>query len=352
MKRLTLFAFMLMQCCAAAVQPDAVAPISQRPRVTETDEAIVVRVGGKPVLRYHKADTTPPPGIEQVFARSGYIHPIRTPDGVMVTGHYPVDHPHQSGLFSAWVNTTFRGHRVDFWNKKKGLGSVSHDRVIATANHDDRAEFSVMLIHDDLSDPEQPVTVLRERWDVVVHANGETGYVIDLTSTQSCATADPLTINEYHYGGLALRGCPQWYNEATSAAAKQYEKKRKSDPDAVPPTLEDMRHRFLTSESKGRFDGNHSRPDWVDIHGSVNGKMAGIAVLSHHENFRSPQPVRLHPSKPYFCFSPCVTGSFVIKPGEGRVSKYRFLIHDGPPDPDQIEMERERFHRESISGRD
>ena len=351
MKSLTFCPFMLLACLTAATDARADAPLTQPPRVTETEDAIIVRVGEKPVLRYNKTDTTPPPGIEKVFVRSGYIHPIHTPAGAIVTGHYPVDHPHQSGLFSAWVNTTFRGHRVDFWNKKKGLGRVSHDRVISTNNHPDRAEFSVQMIHEDISDPGHPVTVLRETWDVVVHASSKPGYVIDLTSIQSCATDDPLTVKEYRYGGIALRGSEQWYSEKAAEAAAEYEKLRQADPEATAPSMQQMRHKFLTSESKGRFQGNHSRPDWVDIHGEVDGKMAGITVLSHQDNFRTPQPVRLHPNKPYFCFSPNVIGKFVIRPGQDLVSKYRYLIHDGPPDLARIESERQRFHQQTPSDR-
>ena len=53
-------------------------------------------------------------------------------------------------------------------------------------------------------------------------------------------------------------------------------------------------------------------------------------------NFRSPQAARLHPTKPYFCFAPCVDGDFTIdrdQPFEGR---YRYLITDTQPDADWI----------------
>ena len=37
-----------------------------------------------------------------------------------------------------------------------------------------------------------------------------------------------------------------------------------------------------------------------------------IAVLCHAKNFRAPQAARLHPTKPYFCFAPCVDGEFQV----------------------------------------
>ena len=56
-------------------------------------------------------------------------------------------------------------------------------------------------------------------------------------------------------------------------------------------------------------------------------------MLDHPANFRSPQPVRLHPNKPYFCFAPMVPGAFEIAPGRPYVSRYRLVLHDGRPDP-------------------
>ena len=54
--------------------------------------------------------------------------------------------------------------------------------------------------------------------------------------------------------------------------------------------------------------------------------------MCHRDNFRFPQPVRLHPTKPYFCFAPMVLGSFVIQPDREYISRYRFQPHAGEPD--------------------
>ena len=58
---------------------------------------------------------------------------------------------------------------------------------------------------------------------------------------------------------------------------------------------------------------------------------------------RHPAPVRLHPSKPYFSFSPMVLGDFTIAPGETYRARYRYLPHDGPPDPALLDAEWKRF---------
>ena len=70
---------------------------------------------------------------------------------------------------------------------------------------------------------------------------------------------------------------------------------------------------------------------------------AGIIVMGANSNFRAPQSVRLHPSKPYFCFAPMVTGAFEIKPDDTYVSRYRFVVHRGKPDPQLIDAQWKKF---------
>ena len=65
--------------------------------------------------------------------------------------------------------------------------------------------------------------------------------------------------------------------------------------------------------------------------------MAGVTIMDHPDNFCFPQPVRLHPYMPYFCFAPAVLGSFDIEAGKPHVSRYRFCVHDGKVEPGVIE---------------
>ena len=37
---------------------------------------------------------------------------------------------------------------------------------------------------------------------------------------------------------------------------------------------------------------------------AVDGALAGLAALVHPENFRAPQPVRVHPNEPFVCIAP------------------------------------------------
>ena len=79
----------------------------------------------------------------------------------------PLDHPHQQGIFSAWVNTTYDGQAVNFWDLAGGTGRVLHERVVSTFQDDDTAGFEVDMVHRAEGPP--AVDVLRERWKITVY---------------------------------------------------------------------------------------------------------------------------------------------------------------------------------------
>jgi hypothetical protein len=283
------------------------------PAITCSDDGhhIWLRIGDRPVLRYNHTVVEPPPGIAAVYRRSGYIHPLFSPAGKELTGDFAADHPHQHGLFMAWVNTQFEGRRLDFWNQGKQTGQVEHVGVRQTTEGPVFAELQV-LRHLDPTAPGGPRPVLDETWTIRVY-NRSDGFLFDLVSHQRCAGPSPLELEKYHYGGMALRGNGQWLTVAGS----------------TPPCD------YLTSEGFTRVDGNAQPARWVELHGRLDGQPAGVAVLGHPENFRAPQPARLHPTKPYFVFAPMIAGSFRIEPGDTYTSRYRYWLHDGPPDAGQ-----------------
>jgi hypothetical protein len=286
---------------------------------TDDGKDLLLKAGGRPVLRYHHAVVESPPGLDPVYRRSGQIHPLYTPSGLVVTDDFPPDHAHQHGLFFAWVNTTFGGHRVDFWNQAGRTGRVRHVETLATAGGPVFGQFAVRLRHEDLTGPDAPTPVLDEVWTVrAYHVSGP--FLVDFETRQTCAGAKPLEINRYHYGGFGLRGQRAWFDPGVKG----------EDP---PDPARSGRSDFLTSEGKHRADGNHTRARWVDLSGLVDDRFGGVAVLGHPDNLRAPQPVRLHPNKPYLSFAPEVLGGFTIAPDSPYTARYRLATHDGPPDP-------------------
>lgn len=331
---LPLFSLFVMDRASVFAQSETAAIVT----CTETPDSIKVTVRGKPVLTYNKALQEPPRGMDPIYRRSGYIHPLYTPSGRMVTGDFAPDHAHQHALFGAFVNTTFQGKRVDFWNQHKRTGNVSHHKVIEVNSGDQVGSFTVELRHEAFTTPDPPTPVLKEQWTVQVHATTDPGFVVDIHSTITCVADSPLTINPYHYGGMAFRGNNEWVTVESEKAINAYLKARDAGQQLAEPDMDVARHQFLTSEGERRFDGNGSHVKWVDLFGRVDGEQCGIAMLSHGKNFRFPQAVRLHPSKPYFCFAPMVDGEFTLEPNETYVSDHRYIAHDDAPDTAAIEQ--------------
>lgn len=271
-------------------------------RCHENDTVIEIHFGENLVLRYNKAPTAEAATNEAVYSRTGYIHPLCTPSGRVITGDYAADHPHQHGIFFAWTKTDFEGRSPEFWNQKLAAGRVSYVRTLQVLSSPEEVGFDVEHRFDDLTAREAPKPALLETWQVRVRVV-EGCYVVDLSSSQRTAGASPLTIEKYHYGGMAVRGNTQWLEEEAAS--------------------------IVTSEGLDRIAGNHTRPAWVKMSGLLDESPCGIVAIPHPANFRSPQWVRLHPSKPYFVFSPMVEEPFVIQPDEAYVSKFRFLVFDG-----------------------
>jgi hypothetical protein len=278
-----------------------------------TDGGIEVACGSRPVLRYNSAHVEPPAGIDPRNGRSGFIEPVWTPAGRVVTDRFPADHPHQSGVFLAHTKTEFEGRKLNFWDLVGGGGRVRFARLVTTTSGPVCGGFSVEHEHvEGAAEAARPV--LRETWTVTVWNSGgpEAGpWVWDLESALGCATASPLDVEEYHYGGLAIRGAAAWGGDAG---------------------------RFRTAAGLDRHAGNHTRPRWCDLSGPVTEGVAGVAVLTHAANFRFPEPVRIHPTDPYMVFTPARLGPWRIEPGQPHVSRYRFVVHDGEPEPAMIDQ--------------
>ena len=109
---------------------------------------------------------------------------------------------------------------------------------------------------------------------------------------------------------------------------------------------------FLNDQGSDRIKGNHEKSRWVAMSGSLDGDPVSITVLCHSENLRAPQSARLHPTKPYFCYAPCVDDSFVIDRDHPFQAKYRYLVTDAEPDADWIESQWQAWNRSIESTQD
>jgi hypothetical protein len=300
--------FHLVYGAVKSPQPSAIAELKR------VQNRLEIKVGGREVLSFVAEPVgLPAPDIKPVFLRGGYIHPVFTPAGRMVTDDYPSDHYHHHGIWFAWTKTEFEGKHPDFWNVGDNTGRVDFEKVGKTWSGPVHAGFTSFQKYVALTGA-APKTALNEEWDVRVYnlSTEQAGYfMFDIVATQTCASKSPLILEEYRYGGMGVRGAREWKDKSKVS--------------------------FLTSEGKTRADGNATRGRWCYIGGPVDGQLIGIAVLDHPSNFRAPAPMRLNPDDPFFNYAPSQMGRFEIEPGKKFVLRYRYVVSDGPPDPKLLE---------------
>ena len=93
----------------------------------------------------------------------------------------------------------------------------------------------------------------------------------------------------------------------------------------------------LTSEGRTRASGDGTRARWLRVSGTIGGRPAALVIYGHPGNFRAPQPLRLNPDDPFFCFAPSKLGDWSIAPGQPYVMRYRFAVYDEAPGVPEIE---------------
>jgi hypothetical protein len=286
-------------------RPRAIVEAARRP------DRVDVTIEERPVVVYRGDESLGPPPAGAVAARlrrGGYLHPVLSPQGRLVTDDYPPNHLHHHGIWSAWAESTFAGRHPDFWNMGEGRGSVQFESLIDTWSGPVHGGVRARHRFVDLGTA-PPTTALTEEWEVTVYALGRgrpAFRLFDLVSRQDTATRSAVEIAKYLYGPLGVRGNRAW----NGAAATQ----------------------FLTSEGRTRVDGHGTRARWCYMGGLVNGRPAGVAVFDHPQNVRHPQPMRLHPTEPFFSYAPVQLGPLTIEPGRASLARYRFVVTDGPPD--------------------
>jgi hypothetical protein len=279
-------------------------------RTRPGSDGLSLSAEGKEVLNFRTdKDKVPRTDIPATILRAGYLHPVRSPSGAIVTGDYPSNHAHHHGIWTPFTKAVFQGRTTDFWNMQSKKGEEQLRAVGRLWAGEVHGGFDAELRMSDLSGA-APIDALIDRWSVKAYAIKGTQkpmHVFDLTTTQSCATNDPLELPQYHYGSFGLRGPESWDGKDGA--------------------------RFLTSEGiTDRKKGDSSRARWCYLGGKTEAGISGTAVLGFPDNFRFPMPLRLHPDMPYFSIVPQKLGAFSIQPGKPYVTRYRFIVTDGEPD--------------------
>lgn len=284
--------------------------------VSKDDSILQIRRGDIKILQYNHAPVSPPQGKSELYTRSGFIHPLWSPTGDVLTEIHPPDHIHHLGIWMPWTKTKFEDKEVDFWNLGSGLGTVRFVKFLLTTSGPVYGGFKADHEHVALKTADGEKVVLDEVWDVRVYNIGgpEKGcWLWDFVSTQRCVADSPLYQQQYRYGGFGFRGAAEWVDENSM---------------------------YLTSEGKTRKDAHATRARWCDAAGAIEGKWAGITFMSHPQNFQHPEPMRIWPPDMrhvFFNWTPSQATDWVMEPGKDYVFRYRQFVHEGKVNVDDVE---------------
>jgi hypothetical protein len=278
--------------------------------VADEQGGLVVRAGARRLLRYNYRTVYPPAGIDTAFKRSGFIHPLWSPHGQELTRIQAPDHYHHYGLWNPWTHVLFEGDTVDFWNLGDRKGTVRFANVLATTSGPVYGEYQVLQHHVAFPKGRPEKTALREIQTVRVYQPaGPNDYLADLTIQLNCATASPVQLLAYRYGGLGWRATAQW-NKTNSEV--------------------------LTSAGKTRPTADGSTARWCLVQGKLGtGDYGGVVLLSAPTNYNHPEPLRIWPEDQngrgdvFASFSPTKTKAWPLAPGQTYGLRYRLLVFNG-----------------------
>ncbi len=268
---------------------------------------------GRPVLGYQFRTVWPPEGISPLFKRSGFIHPLWSPGGEVLTRIQPPDHYHHYGIWGPWTKTHINGREVDFWNLNKGEGTVRFSGFISRQEGPVYSGFRALQEHVDFGAPGEDRLAISEVLDVRVWNTGnEQVWLIDYTTTLNTPLDSGIILDAYRYGGgIGFRATERWHRDNSTV---------------------------LTSEQNDRLTADGTKARWCMVEGESGSGAgrSGILFMGHPSNREFPEPMRVWPVDAnggrgdlYFEFCPIRHNPWVLEKGKDYALKYRLLVFDG-----------------------
>lgn len=264
-------------------------------------ESIRVLHGGKPFAEYlFKSGAKP------------IVWPIIGPSGVEMTRAFPMktvpgedqDHKHQRSFW--FTHGDVNG--VDFWSEEEGHGDIVQRELKQAEAQADRVTIRTV---NDWIGPDGKKHCEDER-TIVFRVLGDRRF-IDFEAVVTASEGD-LTFGETKEGSFGVR-MPSIVN-------------------SKPPG----KGRIVNAEGLTNDNTWGKASPWVDYHGPIGDKMAGVAILDHPSSFRFPTTwhVRnygLFAANPFglgdFTGKKDGAGAHTIPKGQTMTLRYRTIFHLG-----------------------
>lgn len=286
------------------------APASFRSLITSTlaDGAIVLANTDRPLLQYNYATMTPPEGINEVFKRSGFIHPFWSPAGKELTRIQAPDHYHHYGLWNPWTRVEYKGRTIDFWNLGERQGTVRYANTISRISGPVYGSFKVLHEHVVFGKDTEEVAINEVQGvKIFQQVDKKDAYIADIGIELNAATEQEVILKEYRYGGLGWRATEKWHRDNSE---------------------------IITSEGLNRKEADGSLARWCIVQGEIDEGYASVVMMSFPTNYNHPEPLRIWPEDIYdrgdmFAnFSPTKNMDWKLEPGNNYVLNYRFYVSD------------------------
>lgn len=280
--------------------------------MNKSDGNLTFYSGKFPILSYRFETMSPPKGVDPLYERSGFIHPLYSPGGEVLTRVQAPDHYHHYGIWGPWTLTHIDGREVDFWNLAKGQGTVRFNTFLSKTSGKVFSGFKVLQQHIDFGNKGKDQVALNEVLEVRIWNVGRKVWLVDYTTTFNSPLPNGIVFDAYRYGGgIGFRATEKWTKDNSSV---------------------------LTSEGKTRNEADGSRARWCIVEGEADvvEKKAGILFMSHPFNRQYPEPMRVWPENAngnrgdiYFEFVPIRYEPWTIKPFQDYTLSYRLIVFDG-----------------------
>jgi hypothetical protein len=295
----------------------------QQIKILKKNGALQLKFKKNPILNYQFEITYPPKGVDEKFKKSGFIHPVYSPGGEVLTRIQAPDHYHHYGIWGPWTKTHINGRSVDFWNLGDQQGTVLFKDFLNETQGDIFSSFTAHQEHLDFGATEENRVALNEALEVKVWNLGtkNKSWLVDYTTSITSPLQNGILFDAYRYGGgIGFRATEKWHKDNTSV---------------------------LTSESKDRLTADGTSAKWVIIEGASETKegRSGILFMGFPDNKEFPEPMRVWPIDAnkgrgdlFFEFCPIRHVEWKIESKKEYSLNYRMLIFDGEITSEQAEM--------------
>ncbi|MBV6641315.1 MAG: PmoA family protein [Cyclobacteriaceae bacterium] len=289
--------------------------------IKKDNQGVKLMAGSKPILNYQTAMTYPPGGVNPIYRKSGFIHPLWSPSGEVLTRIQAPDHYHHYGVWGPWTKTHINGRAVDFWNLASGEGSVRFSKLLAIEEGEIYAGITALQEHLDFGAKGEDQVAINEQlqvnaWNVDPSGNS---YMIDYTTTINSPLDSGILLDAYRYGGgIGMRMTEKWHKDNCTV---------------------------LTSEGHDRLTADGTKARWCIVEGESASGRSGVLFMSHPGNRAFPEPMRVWPINAngdrgdmFFEFCPIRHESWMIEKGKNYTLKYRMVVFDGEMTPEKAEQ--------------